>query len=510
MADHDVAAAAVRPPLSQRITDVLDLQPAAPALEFDGQWLSWGQIGAMARTIGSLAATHAGSQQPLAGLLVRNRPAHVAALLGILLSGGCVVVINPSRGDERTRADVSALQLPVIIGEPDDVAALVPASAGTTVVSISSLAEQPQVTAAAVRSTGFNARPGVAVWMLTSGTTGPPKRVDLTYDMLAHSVMGPDYDRSPAPTALRRGVAIVNSPLVHIGGVFRVLQCVTEARPFVLLERFELNRWAEAVHRHRPHAVSLVPTALRMVLHSDLRREDLESIRAVTSGTAPLSAEDADAFTEKYGIPVLTSYAATEFGGGVAGWTLADHQKYWHAKRGSVGRANPGAQLRVVGDDGTPLGADQEGVLEVKPGQLGPSADWIRTTDTARIDADGFLWILGRADQAIIRGGFKVMPDDVRTALESHPAVAGAAVVGLRDERLGETPVAMVELRQGGSVDADGLVDHLRTQLARYEIPTKTAIVDAIPRTPSGKPDLSAIRRFFSETVSAAPGDHAE
>ncbi len=240
-----------------------------------------------------------------------------------------------------------------------------------------------------------------------------------------------------------------------------------------------------------------------MVLHSDLRREDLDSIRAVTSGTAPLSADDADAFTEKYGIPVLTSYAATEFGGGVAGWTLADYQKYWHAKRGSVGRANAGAQLRVVDDDGTPLGADQPGLLEVRPGQLGPSADWIRTTDMARIDPDGFLWILGRADQAIIRGGFKVIADDVRTALESHPAVEGAAVVGRRDERLGETPVAMVELRDRGSATVDDvladLLEFLRKRLARYEIPTDIAIVDALPRTPSGKADLSAVRRFFAE-----------
>ena len=287
--------------------------------------------------------------------------------------------------------------------------------------------------------------------MLTSGTTGPPKRIDLTYDMLARSVIGPEPDRSPPPTELRHGVAIVNAPLVHIGGVFRVLQCVSEARPFVLLDRFELDRWADAVRRHRPRAVSLVPAALRTVLHSDLTRDDLASIRAVTSGTAPLSAEDADAFTEKFGIPVLTSYAATEFGGGVAGWTLADYQKYWQAKRGSVGRPTSGAQLRVVDDDGTPLGPDQPGLLEVKPGQLGPSADWMRTTDMARIDEDGFLWILGRADQAIIRGGFKVMPDDVRAALESHPAVRGAAVVGRPDERLGETPVAMVELRDAAS-----------------------------------------------------------
>src|SRR6202012_1208208 len=201
------------------------------------------------------------------------------------------------------------------------------------------------------------------------------------YDMLAHSVMGPEAKHATAPTELRRGVAIVNSPLVHIGGVFRVLQCVAEPRPFVLLERFELNRWAEAVRAHRPRTVSLVPTALRMVLHSDVPREDLASIRAVTSGTAPLSPEDADAFTEKYGIPVLTSYAATEFGGGVAGWTLPDYQQHRHAKRGSVWRADPGARLRVVGDDGTPLGPDQVGLLEVKPGQLGPYGPWMSNTD---------------------------------------------------------------------------------------------------------------------------------
>jgi long-chain acyl-CoA synthetase len=494
-------------PLSRRIADVLGLAPDAPALEYEGQWLSWGTLGNVADRIGSLAGN--GTEQPQVGILLRNRPAQVASLLGVLQCGATVVVINPDRGDERTSADVNQLQLPLIVGEPDDLATLGKPSA-TTVVSISDVAAEPKVVAVGQSRVDQDVRPGVAVRMLTSGTTGPPRRVDLTYDMLAHSVMGPEGDRPPAPRELRRGVAIVNSPLVHIGGVFRILQCVAEARPFVLLERFELNRWAEAVRTHRPHAVSLVPAALRMVLHSDLRREDLASIRAVTSGTAPLSAQDADAFTEKYGIPVLTSYAATEFGGGVAGWTLPDHQRYWRAKRGSVGRANPGAQLRVVGDDGTPLKPDQVGLLEVKPGQLGPSAKWMRTTDMARIDADGFLWIIGRADQAIIRGGFKVMPDDVRSALESHPAVAGAAVVGRRDERLGEAPVAMVELREPASVDAGALADYLRTRLARYEIPTDIAIVAELPRTPSGKPDLTAIRSFFTQAVSAAQSDHAE
>jgi long-chain acyl-CoA synthetase len=488
-----------RHPLSQRIADVLDLEPNSQAIEYDGRWISWAQVSAEAQRIAALTAERGAE----VGMLLRNRPGHVAAFLGVLLGGGTVVVINPSRGDERTKADITALQLPQIIGERDDLTALV--TAGTATVTISGRLDDAQVFARDIAEAPSWS--GVAVRMLTSGTTGPPKRIDLSYDMLARSVMGVDPVGAPAPTELRRGVAIVNSPLVHIGGVFRVLQCVAAARPFVLLERFELKAWSEAVRKHRPRAVSLVPAALRSVLHSDVPRADLESVRAVTCGTAPLSAYDADAFTEKYGVPVLTSYAATEFGGGVAGWTLPDHQQYWRTKRGSVGRANPGAQLRVVADDGTPLGPDEVGLLEVKPGQLGPSAQWMRTTDMARIDADGFLWIVGRADQAIIRGGFKVMPDDVRTALESHPAVAGAAVTGRSDTRLGETPVAIVELRKPVSITADALLAYLRERLARYEIPTEIAIVDTIPRTPSGKADLGAIQGFFGEP--AAQRDHA-
>lgn len=486
-------------PLGRRIGEVLRLQPDTHAIEYEGEWNSWRRVGDVAWWVAPMAAEHRAG----VGMLLRNRPGHVAAFLGVLLGGGTVVVVNPSRGDDRTRAEIAALKLPLIVGESDDLAAMV--TPGTPTLTISGhLGGADKI---AQDNTIPASRTHVAVRMLTSGTTGPPKRVDLSYDMLARSVLGADPERAPAPTQVRRGVAIVNSPLVHIGGVFRVLQCVAEARPFVLLDRFELDAWARAVRRHRPRTVSLVPAALRTVLHSELTRDDLASIRAVTCGTAPLSADDADAFTDKYGIPVLTSYAATEFGGGVAGWTLAEYKKHWRAKRGSVGRANPGVQLRVVGDGGTALAPNEVGLLEVKPAQLGPTAAWMRTADLARIDADGFLWIVGRADQAIIRGGFKVMPEEVRTALESHPAVAGAAVVGRPDARLGETPVAMVELRASASASADAglLADYLRTRLARYEIPTEIAIVDAIPRTPSGKADLGAVQRFFEVGREAAP-----
>ena len=142
---------------------------------------------ALARRIGALAGRRR------VGIMLRNEPVHVAALLGVLSAGGTVVVINPSRGDDRTRADIEALQLPVIIG------------LGATsrrwrrhrrrhTVTINDLDTAPDVTGG--QRPDDPGRPGVAVWMLTSGTTGPPKRVDLTYDMLARSVIGRD-PRSP-------------------------------------------------------------------------------------------------------------------------------------------------------------------------------------------------------------------------------------------------------------------------------------------------------------------------
>ena len=276
-------------------------------------------------------------------------------------------------------------------------------------------------------------RPGVAVEMLTSGTTGPPKRVPLTYETLSRVLAGTKhYERNPsAELRLRPGVIIVNSPLVHLGGLFRILQCVNDGRSFCLLERFRVDEWADAVRRHRPRTVSLVPAALRMVLEADLDRSDLESVRSVVSGTAPLDPDDADAFRDRYGVPVLISYAATEFGGGVAGWNLSDHERVLgRPSGGASGGPTPAASCGwSTPRSGDPLGPDEEGLLEVKARQMGDDTGWTRTTDQARIDADGFVWILGRADQAIIRGGFKIRPEDVRAALERDRRVRGAAVV---------------------------------------------------------------------------------
>ncbi len=484
--------------LSARIAEVLAIDPSAPAIEFEGRWRTWGDL---RTTVESVAEHVPGPGSPV-GVLLRNRPAPVGLLLGVLRAGGCVVAVNPQRGRDRTRADLAALDLPLVAGAPADLDELVDDGDRPTTLGAEDLGGPVVVEPG--RAPGSHAEsPGTAVRMLTSGTTGPPKRIDLGYEVLERVLEGAKhYEANRArPTGLRSGVAIVNSPPVHLGGLFRVLQCVNDGRSFALLERFDVPRWVDAVRRHRPQTVSLVPAALRMVLEADVDPADLASVRSAVSGTAPLSPDDADRFRAKYGIPVLSSYAATEFGGGVAGWNLADHREWWSRKRGSVGRAHAGCALRVVDPaTGDVVPVDDEGVLEVRPGQLGADAPWIRTTDLARLDGDGFLWILGRADQVIIRGGFKIQPDEVRAALERHDRVRGAAVVGRADARLGEVPVAVVELRPGSTaLGAEELLDHAATILARYEVPVEVRIVDQLPRTDSGKVDLAAVSDLVGE-----------
>jgi acyl-CoA synthetase (AMP-forming)/AMP-acid ligase II len=503
--------------LAERIRAVLDIDPSAPALEYSGRWYTWGDLRAavddVEQALAKISAQNdGGSAGSPVGLLLSNRPTSLGLLLGVLCADGCAVTLNPHLGIERVRGDLAVLDLALLAGDADDLRSTVVRSADSgpscPVLSLTDLGvpatlEVPEGVAPAATVDG------VAVRMLTSGTTGPPKRVDLGYTMLERVMVGAKHYETNArdELTLRSGVVIVNAPLVHVSGVFRVVQAVLDGRRIALLPRFTVAGWADAVRRHQPKTVSLVPTAMRMVLESDVEDGLLVGVKSVISGTAPLDPEVADAFTERFGVPVLTSYGATEFGGGVAGWNLRDHERYRAEKRGSVGRVHPGCELRVVDQETfEPLPSGSVGLLEVQAAQLAEQG-WIRTTDLAKVDDDGFLWILGRADQTILRGGFKVQPETVRSALELHPGVRGASVFGVDDDRLGQVPVAMVELREPNSLTADDLRAHLEPQLARYELPVEILVVDALPRTLSGKVDLAAARDTFEAATASGSRD---
>jgi acyl-coenzyme A synthetase/AMP-(fatty) acid ligase len=241
------------------------------------------------------------------------------------------------------------------------------------------------------------------------------------------------------------------------------------------------------------------PAALRMILDANIPPEELSSLTSLGAGTAPLDPEIVDEFLRRYDLPVLSNYGATEFAGGVASWSLKAFRENWAAKRGAVGRVHRTTEARVVDPEtGDELPFGQEGVLELRGFATGDTAAWTRTTDRAVLDADRFLWIKGRADNAIIRGGFKVHPDEVVAALEQHPAVREASVVGLPDRRLGQVPAAALILKAGAAPPTDAeLADWVRGRLMAYCVPVAFRIVDDLPRTPSMKVSMPAVRELF-------------
>jgi acyl-CoA synthetase (AMP-forming)/AMP-acid ligase II len=497
--------------VSRRIREVLAVDPSAEAVEFEGRWLSWGELAALCNGVDDALGRAGIARDAAVGILLRNRPSLIGALLAVLSTRRCVVTVNPIQGVAKLVEDLRGLRLPAVVAHRRDWATADLAGAAAEIGSVGVEVDEPPA-GPCRRLPGLEAPrggphrdplPGVAVEMLTSGTTGPPKRVRLPYRSLEQSLLGAAHyesrRRGSGGPKLRKGVAIVSAPLVHVSGMWRTIQALIDGRRIALLERFSVQGWRDAVQRHRPVVSSLVPTALRMVLDADLAREDLESLRAVTSGTAPLPPETAIAFERKYGIPVLTLYGATEFAGGVAGWTLEDHAKWADAKRGSVGRAHPGCELRIrTRGDGRVLPPGETGLLEVRSAQLGADAGWVRTTDLASLDADGFLWIQGRSDDAILRGGFKIAPAEVEEVLERHPAVREASVVGLPEPRLGSIPVAAVELEEGGpETDSDQIRSFAQQHLANYQVPARILIVEALPRTPSLKVSRPGVQALF-------------
>jgi acyl-CoA synthetase (AMP-forming)/AMP-acid ligase II len=176
--------------------------------------------------------------------------------------------------------------------------------------------------------------------------------------------------------------------------------------------------------------------------------------------------------------------------------TPALQAEWGEAKFGSVGRAMPGVELRVRDPESDAiLGPGEEGILELVSPRMGP--EWIRTSDLAVLDADGFLFHRGRADGAIMRGGFKVLPETIERALLLHPAVSAAGVVDVADPRVSQVPGAVIELKAGGEADADALEAHLRQHLPSTHIPAHWRFVDSLPKNPSFKIDRPGLRRLF-------------
>ncbi|MFW6092906.1 MAG: class I adenylate-forming enzyme family protein [Pseudomonadota bacterium] len=503
--------------IAKQLDGVFRLEPEAEALEFEKRWITWGELTRVIDSInGILDAAGIGEDEGVA-MLLRNRPPHYAAIVAMLISRRCIVTVNPMQPREKYLAELESLRTRAIIADREDWAhpgvAELADRLGSVAISLDAIGHDCVQTLPGRDRLGdgpfHEPFTGVAIQMLTSGTTGTPKRIPLrrrTLEKALEDAMVYEKDRSPDdPPKLRSGVTIQQMPFVHISGIFGVAGNALAGRKGVLLERFSVEGWHDAVKRHRPKVASAVPTALRMILDADIPKEDLSSLIALRSGTAPLPPELADEVMARYGIPVLGNYGATEFAGGVAGWSYKDFKAHWETKRGSVGRVHDGIDARVVHPESfEELPTGEAGLLELRGGQIEDGKTWVRTNDLARLDEDRFLYILGRADNAIIRGGFKIIPGDVADVLESHPAVKEAAVVGLDDRRLGQVPVAAFELAPGAEAPTDDeLAEWIRSRMTAYSVPVAFKAVDELPRTPSLKVSAVGVKELFGDLEQA-------
>lgn len=497
--------------LTRRFGDILRIGGAAPAVQYRGEWHSWEWLASVGDEIESLLPLD--DSRLSVGLVTRNRPGTVAAYVSAWAHRRPVLTFNAMSADEKLIEDLLLCRPAVVVGSIEDWER--PGfSDAVRKIGAAGLELGPRDDPVR-RVAGFElvgdgphhrCEDGVAVVLQTSGTTGPPKRIPLKLADLGGAVSGAQRlvkARHEAQPRLHSGTTILAMPLGHMGAVFSICLNVAEGRRLVLMDRFEPNQWARLVQEHDVKVLNLVPAMMRMVLEAGVAPEMLAGAKIARSGTAALPADLAEEFERTYGLPVLQNYGSTEFAGGVAGWNLAQWHQWGESKRGSVGTAVPGVELRVVDPgSGAVLQPGMTGLLEVlSPHSVGvPPGTWVRTNDLAELDRDGFLWIRGRTDDVIIRGGFKVDANEVRAALERHPQVQEAVVVSFPDDRLGQVPVAaVVPIPGGDDPDPEELRSYLRSQLEPYKVPTQIVKVDELPRNSAMKVQLQAVRELFGD-----------
>jgi acyl-CoA synthetase (AMP-forming)/AMP-acid ligase II len=470
-----------------------------PCIEFEGRWYSGHDIIAYTDAIANTLRDAGVADGAPVGLVVRNRLPHAAAIIGFLAAGRPVSMIYSFQSPDSIGRDVERLDLSAIVADREDwtdevITAAKRAGSAGVAISI----QPPHVDAVAGLGRRDHTRqhavaePGVALAILTSGTTGPPKRQAIKTAVLERTVFSVTSGEAAAADAPPELAYWQFGGI----GVCQLIAGVYNGRRIVILERFTVDAYVRAIKTYGITRSGVQPAVIRMLLDADVAKEDLGSLNFLISASGPLDPETRDEFEARYGIPVMLAYGATEFAGSLCAWTADMQSEFGASKRNSVGRALPDTALRVVDPDtGAVLPAGEQGLLEAKVAPIGP--DWIRTTDIASIDADGFVTLHGRADGAINRGGFKILPEAVRRVLISHPAIRDACVVGVPDKRLGQVPFAAIEVAPGMTVPSDEeLKDLVRQSLPVYNVPVAFAGVDELPRNPALKvslPDVAAL-----------------
>jgi long-chain acyl-CoA synthetase len=343
----------------------------------------------------------------------------------------------------------------------------------------------------------------LAVLLYTGGTTGRAKGVMISHASL--NFTGQAVEKAAHVDGVTR--TLMTLPLAHAYGILITIAGMhaPELPVTVLMRWFDPGAFLALVQEQRVHSAPLVPSMIQMLLAQPVEEFDLSSLRFFGSGAAPLPPEVVDEVARRLPwVSIRQGYGLSETA------ALVSTNPAGREKAGSVGLPIPGAEVRILDLEDRPLPAGEPGEICVRSPAVmqgywrAPEATadtirdgWLHTGDIGYVDDEGYLFIVDRKKDLIIRGGFNVYPRDVEDALLEHPAIVGAGVVGRPDERRGEEVVAFVALADPGAVSAEELVAWSRERIGGYKYPREVHIIDAIPLTAVGKLDRKALRTLL-------------
>jgi long-chain acyl-CoA synthetase len=432
------------------------------------------------------------------GLMLPNVPHFPVVYYGILRAGGVVVPMNVLLKGREVRFYLEDSGAKVLFAwhSFSEAAESGANEAGADCVLIEP-GEFEQLLGAAepVREVVDRAGGDTAVILYTSGTTGTPKGAELTHANLTRNceVAAKLFEGlSPDDTLLGA------LPLFHsFGQTCTMNAAVANGACVTLIPRFDPEKALEILARDRVTIFMGVPTMYNAMLHCDAREgADCGTLRLCVSGGSALPVELMRGFEQTFDCMILEGYGLSETSP-VASFNHPDRER----KPGSIGTPMEGVEMKLVDDDGNEVGAGEVGEIAIRghnvmkgywerpeaTAEAIDDAGWFFSGDMARLDDDGYFFIVDRKKELIIRGGYNVYPREVEEVLYEHPAVREAAVVGMPDDHFGEEVGAAVALAQDATVSEDELRAYVKEQVASYKYPRRIWFVDELPKGPTGK-----------------------
>ena len=463
------------------------------SLWFDGRWIRSGELHDRAARLASWLQQEGVDPGDRVVVLMANCPEVPIAYNALWRAGAVVtpaIFLLPPPELEHIVADSGAtliLATPELAGNAPD---------GVRVVTTDDFGEAEPAEIA------DRAPEDPAALLYTGGTTGRSKGVLLSHENLWFA--GKSGHEAGHLPEIRRGLLAL--PLSHAYGLLVTVVGLhaEEQGQTVLLRWFDPTLWLELAQEHRTQITAVVPSMLQLLLAQPLEDYDLSELRYVVSGGAPLPVEVAEELIRRLPqVEIREGYGLTESS------ALVTSTVPGGSRLGSVGTAAPGVELRIDGDEEIgEICVRSPSVMLGYWGQPEATADaiedgWLRTGDLGYLDEDGYLYVVDRKKDLIIRGGFNVFPRDVEEAMLEHPAVIGAGVVGRPDEAHGEEVVAFVELASGAEATPDDLVGYAKQRIGGYKYPREVHVVGSLPLTPVGKVDRKALRAKLLEEAPA-------